>query len=43
MIDILFHTDLDEPRKQVLLEEALAYLDSKGYFSFKLHALKGEN
>lgn len=41
MIDILFHTDLDEPRKQVLLEEALAYLDSKGYFSFKLHALKG--
>lgn len=38
MIDILFHSDLDEARKQALLDDALAYLDGKGYFSFRLHS-----
>lgn len=38
MIDIIFHSDLDEDRKQALLSDALAYLDGKGHFSFKLHS-----
>ena len=38
-IDILFHSDLDESVKTALLEDALAYLDGKGSFSFKLHSL----
>jgi hypothetical protein len=38
-IDILFHSDLDETRKKALLEDALTYLDGKGYFSFRLHSL----
>jgi hypothetical protein len=40
MIDIIFHSDLDEARKTALLDDAIAYLDGKGNFSFKLHALK---
>ena len=40
MIDIIFHSDLDEVRKTALLDDAIAYLDGKGNFSFKLHALK---
>ena len=39
MIDIIFHSDLDETRKNALLQDALAYLDGKGYFSFHLHSL----
>ena len=38
-IDILFHSDLEEDRKAALLDDALAYLDGKGYFSFRLHSL----
>ena len=38
-IDILFHTDLEEDRKMSLLNDALTYLDGKGYFSFRLHSL----
>ena len=38
MIDIIFHSDLDEGRKQALLSDALTYLDGKGYFSFRLHS-----
>ena len=38
-IDILFHSDLDESVKIALLRDALAYLDGKGSFSFKLHSL----
>ena len=38
-IEILFHSDLDESVKTALLEDALAYLDGKGSFSFKLHSL----
>lgn len=38
-IDILFHSDLEEARKEALLQEALVYLDGKGYFSFRLHSL----
>ena len=41
-IDILFHSDLDEAKKQALLGDALAYLDGKGYFSFRLHSLSGD-
>ena len=39
MIDIIFHSDLDEDRKKALLSDALAYLDGKGYYSFRLHSL----
>lgn len=39
LIDIIFHTDLEEERKEALLKDALAYLDGKGSFSFKLHSL----
>ena len=42
MIDIIFHSDLGEDRKAALLKDALEYLDGKGYFSFRLHALVGE-
>ena len=38
-IEILFHSDLDEDVKTALLADALAYLDGKGSFSFKLHSL----
>ena len=39
-IDILFHSDLDEDIKMALLKDALAYLDGKGYFSFRLHSFE---
>ena len=39
MIDIIFHSDMEEDRKAALLKDALAYLDGKGYFSFRLHSL----
>ena len=42
MIDIVFHSDLDEDKKQALLSDALAYLDGKGYFSFRLHSLSSD-
>ena len=38
-IDILFHSDMEEDQKAALLDDALAYLDGKGYFSFRLHSL----
>ena len=38
-IEILFHSDLDEERKNALLDDALSYLDGKGYYSFRLHSL----
>ena len=38
-IEIVFHSDLDEDRKTALLEDALTFLDGKGYYSFKLHSL----
>ena len=41
-IDILFHSDLDQDKKEALLNDALAYLDNKGYYSFKLHSLISE-
>lgn len=41
-IEILFHSDLDEARKEALLNDALAYLDGKGYFSFRLHSLSSD-
>ena len=42
MIDIIFHSDLDEARKRALLDDALAYLDGKGYFSLRLHSLSSD-
>lgn len=39
LIEIIFHTDLEEERKEALLKDAIAYLDGKGSFSFKLHSL----
>ncbi|MBQ6959004.1 MAG: hypothetical protein IJP77_10655 [Bacteroidales bacterium] len=41
MIDIIFHSDLDDAKKQALLSDALTYLDGKGNFSFRLHSLSG--
>ena len=40
LIEILFHSNLDEGRKKAMLNDALAYLDNKGYFSFKLHSFQ---
>lgn len=40
MVDIIFHSDLDDAKKEALLNDALAYLNGKGYFSFKLQSLK---
>lgn len=40
MIDIIFHSDLDDAKKEALLNDAIAYLNGKGYFSFKLQSLK---
>ena len=40
MIDIIFHSNLDESRKQALLGDALTYLEAKGYFSFRLQSLR---
>ena len=31
---------LDDVKKEALLNDALAYLNGKGYFSFKLQSLK---
>ena len=39
-IDILFHSNMEEDRKAALLKDAFAYLDGKGYFSFRLHSLR---
>ena len=39
-MDILFHSDLDESKKSALLDDALNYLDAKGFYSFKLHSLQ---
>lgn len=40
MIDIIFHSDLDEARRTALLKDSLTYLDAKGYYSFRLHSLE---
>ena len=42
MIEIIFRSDLDDARKNALLQDALAYLDGKGYFSFRLHAMNSQ-
>ena len=41
-IDILFHSDIDESKKAALLADALAWLDGKGSYSFRLHALASD-
>ena len=41
MVDIIFHSDYDEDKKQDILGDALAYLDGKGFYSFRLHSLSG--
>lgn len=38
-VEIIFHSDLCEERKNALLKDALTYLGSKGNFSFRLHSL----
>jgi len=42
IIGIIFHSDVNEDVKAALLQDALAYLDGKGYFSFRLHSLNGQ-
>ncbi len=39
LVEIIFHSDLCEDKKNALLKDALTYLDSKGNFSFRLHSL----
>ena len=38
-VELLFHSDLEESRKQEILQDAINYLDNKGYYSFRLHGL----
>lgn len=40
--EIVFHSDCDESQKAVILKDAIQYLDSKGYYSFRLHSLVKE-
>ena len=42
-MEILFFSDMEESRKKALLGDALTYLDSKGYISFKLHSFIQDN
>jgi len=42
LIDIIFHSDLDESKKKAMLDDALAYMDGKGYFSFRLYSLSDD-
>ena len=39
-VEILFNSDLEDSVKEAILNDALAYLDGKGHFSFRLHSLK---
>lgn len=39
IVDIIFHSDTEESKKVSLLNDALSYLDGKGYYSYKLHTL----
>ncbi len=39
LAELVFHSDLDEGKKQTFLEDAVNYLDNKGNYSFRLHAL----
>lgn len=38
-VDILFHSDIDKNKKAELLNDAINFLDKKGYYSFRLHSL----
>lgn len=38
--EIALHSDIDESAKTALLQDTIAYLDSRGYVSFKLHSLQ---
>jgi hypothetical protein len=38
--EIAFCSDIEEEAKKALLQDALDYLDGRGYFSFKLHSLQ---
>ena len=39
LTDILIHSDIDEERRKSILDDALRYLDHRGYYSFRLHSL----
>lgn len=40
LTDIIVHSqDVTEAKKKEILNDALTYLDSKGYISFRLHSL----
>ena len=39
LTDILVHSDIDDARKNSILDDALRYLDHRGYYSFRLHSL----
>lgn len=39
LIFMLFHSDLDESVKAALLDDAVTYLDGKGFYSVRLHSL----
>ena len=38
-VDILFHSDIDNKKKVNILNDAIDFLDKKGYYSFRLHSL----
>ena len=39
LTDILYHSDIEESRRKTILNDALRYLDHRGYYSFRLHSL----
>ena len=41
LADIIYHSDgIDPKKKQEILNDAVTYLDSKGYISFRLHSFQ---
>lgn len=41
LTDIIVHTsDIDPQKKKEILDDAVRYLDSKGYISFRLYSLR---
>lgn len=38
LVDIIYHSDIDKKEKDTILNDALTYLDNRGYISFRLHS-----
>ena len=37
-VELIVNSDLDDSRKTEILDDAIGYLDGKGYYSFRLHS-----